>query len=330
MPPTKSLNSPSEPLLAPRALLEKIEAARLAIRHWRLAHAELVSALQSVRLDGWLASGEPLLPAPESLLRSLDTLEYAGDRPLQAVGFIHVPRELAPLVLAAADARKALNDTTMPLRKLKRQDLERLPEGTELGGQNLQEWLRLMPSSPIWKAVADTLGVPRIYLAQATRHLITDGLMLDDLPEGVGFCWTAQRVIRATTQESVRKTLEEMSRENSANPLATIRDLQRLDAIGQQYGRVDMAYIYGSQQVPSVNLSWADGRKTRKLAPLPVFWAGDQVPFVPPLTAEPPESRRRPRKDRKYGLHSVLESLNVYAEAKVKIGPRLERDSGEG
>ena len=321
----KSRNSCSDPLLAPACLLEMIETARQSIRHWRAAHADLVGALQGARLGGWLASGDPLLPAPESLLRALDTLEYAGDRPLQAVGFIQVPSELAPTVLAAAGARLLLNEATLPLRKLKRQDLERLPEGVEVGGQHLQHWLSLMPSSPIWKAVAATLEVPRIYLGQATRHLMTDGLMLDDLPEGVGFCWTAQRVVRATTQESVRGTLEEMARENSANSLAAIRDIQRLDAIGQQYGRVDMAYIYASQQVPSVNLSWADGRKTRKLAPLPVFWAGAEIPYVPPLTAEPPESRRRPRKDRKYGLHPVLESLNVYAEARVKIGPRLER-----
>jgi len=304
-------------------LLAAIQAAREAIQRWGRTHEELVTALQESRLDGWLAGGEVVRHAPESLLRALDTLDYAGERPLQAIGLIKVVPSLIDTILEVNASRASLDEITLPLRKMRRSDLERLPEGTEIGGSNLQHWIRLQPSASIWKAVAATLGVPRIYLAQATRHLIHEGLMLEDLPEGVGFCWTMQRVVRAVTAAELRETLGEMA--SSDGPQADIarRDIGIIDYIGQRYGQVDMAYIHKGQQVPSVNLSWADGRSARKLAPLPLFWAGDQLPFCPPLPAEPQVSRRRPRKDRKYTVEPILHSLNVHAAVKDIKGERL-------
>lgn len=301
-------------VLTAEQLLAQIDAVRDALQRWKQVHAELVAALKVAPLQGWLASGESLQPVPETVLRALDAMEYhAGDRPLQAIGLIRVPAELAPLILDANAARQALDEVSLPLRKLLRRDLERLPEGAEVGGGHLSSWVNLSPAMPVWKAVLATLEEPRLYLAQVTRQLLPDGLILDDLPEGLGFCWTLQRVVRAVTFEEVRATLEEMVAEEGANADLAREDIARLDAIGQQFGRIDLAYIYRGQHVPSVNLSWADGRSARKLAPLPVFWAGPTLPDCPPLPAEPYESRRRPRKDRKYTLGPVLRTLQVHA-----------------
>lgn len=323
--PSRTLVSTEEPpeKVSTLALLEAVQSAREALQRWAAAHVNLSACLCEADLEGWLAGGEVVRRAPDHLLRALDTLEYDGERPLQAIGLIRVPRDLVPVILEANAARIHLDEVTMPLRKMCRGDLERLPEGTEVGGRNLQYWIRLTPSSSIWKAVAPTLDVPRIYLAQVTRHLIHEGLMLDDLPEGLGFCWTMQRVIRAVTAEELRETLEEMVRSEGPQAEIARKDIGIIDHIGQRYGRVDMAYIHKGHQVPSVNLSWADGRAARKLAPLPLFWAGDRLPNCPPLPAEPQPSRRRPRKDRKYTAEPILHSLNVHAAVRDIPGQEL-------
>lgn len=303
---------------------EALGRVRLALSDLQAAQTKLVSWLSTQPVEGWIAgntSGARFSKAPDPLLRVVDSLEYEGQTPLRVPGLIRIHPDGAAYVIEVNRARLQFDQASLPFRMTRRNELEQLPEATDLGGGKLQHWQSLSPNASLWKAVAATLGCQRLSILQVTRQFLTDGLDPENLPIRVGFCWTFQPKISLRSFDLVETELRDLLERRPEVEHLVREDLIRLAAFHGRYPEEPLAFIGQSSAKPSVNLAWPGQRKpVRKVAVMPLFWTGKSLPEAYPLPATPPEvSTRMPRRDRKYSEEAFLRTLNYFIPRHLTI-----------
>lgn len=298
-------------------VLDKIEHLKSALGVWKAIHHELLSASEAGHRGGWISGpcglqvfrpGEAL---PADLKRALCGLDSDEGSFFRATGPVFVGENLAGLVQQAHQARIDLDVASTPLRRLRVGILARMPEGREVGGRNLEHWLKLRPHQSIWRAVTASCDVPRLQIRYAVRPLILAGAQ-PTLPRKASFSLTHQRIISRRHPDKILKALEEQlelpDREDAAR-----RDLARLDSLLRDPGRPDLAYIYSGDIIHHVNFTWADESRRKVKTSLPLFWCGAPIDIPPPEMVAAP---RRRRSDIKYATMPTLETLPIYASIK--------------
>ncbi|EOX0176964.1 TPA: hypothetical protein ACKP1E_000499 [Pseudomonas aeruginosa] len=305
-------------------LLDKLQTLRGAFDRMKLAHAEFVSWLSQEPAEGWVATPAGVLQldsVPEEVLRIVDTLEYTGSVPTRLPGLVKIAPTGRQLLLEVNAARAAFDLATRFFRFTRGAELERLPEGTDLGGGQLAAWQSLSQRETLWRPAAAFLGVPRLSLLQITRLFVADGVQDDELPMRVGFCWTFQPKSELLMPEQILVELDEIAAGNLDNAFMVEQDRRALSEFANRYPGQPLAKMSGSNPKPSVNLAWSDGRKpARRIAAMPVFWTGPCLPRTSPIPFTPPESSTRmKRRDRKYAEEPLLRTLNVHAPSNMPL-----------
>lgn len=304
-------------LVAIIEVLEQIERFKSALCAWNTAHQELFAGAQAGHRGGWISGARGLQSfqsneaIPDDLRRALCGLESDEPSFFRASGPVFVGGELASLVQQAHQARIDLDVTSRPLRRLRAGLLARLPQGGEVGGGNLQHWLKLKPHQSIWRAVTATCGVPRLQIRYAVRPLLLAGAQ-PILPRKTSFSLTPHRVISRRHPEKVLRSLEEQL-ESAERADAARRDLSRLASLLRAPVQPDLAYIYSGDIIHHVNFTWGDGSRRKVKTSLPLFWCGPPIDIPPPDPAAVP---RRRRSDTKYSNVPILETLPIYASIK--------------
>ncbi len=306
------------------SLLAHIKALKLALEEWRRAHDVLYAEIAEHHTGGWLHgqqetnSFESRMPVPGSLSRALCSLESDDEESFRLIGVVYLPSGASEYVQAANAARLNLDQVSHMLRSTKLSDLERMPEGQEIGGSSLAYWTRLRPADTIWKAVTATLGVPRIQIRYAIRPLLLEGCMTP-VPRFVTFARATQRIISVKSLEYAREQLEHALEAQDTLALAVQRDVNRFHYLAGLSPRPRLAYIYRGDSIFYVNFAWLDehGEKIKKKikTSLPLFWCGSPQRIQPPRSFEPRIQKRR--SDQQYADSPVFETVKLYTTREV-------------
>lgn len=306
----------SETSIAISLLLAQIGDLRAALEQWKGAQEALLKCCEEHHAGGWvfgefgLKTFQRSCPPPTELRRALCSLDVEDEAAFRVTGAIFLPAEAASIVTAAQAARAQLDVISLPLRKIKRADLSRLPTGMELGGGQLAHWKSLRPKDGIWKAVSATLGEPRIRIRYAVRPLMLEGAQ-GNPPRKISFCKTIQHIVKKRHPSVLIEGLGKITDDEGGRHAAAQRDILRLTSLMRLSPIPDLAYIYRGGYIYHVNLAWDDGARLKVKTSLPLFICGEG-PDIPPLSNSAHAKRRR-RSDIKYAGAPLLETQNIYS-----------------
>lgn len=306
----------SKTLIAIPALLDQIANLRFALEKWKDTQKALLKCCEENHAGGWifgefgLKTFQRTSEPPTELRRALCSLDVEDEAAFRVTGAIFLPAEAASIVSAAQAARAQLDVISLPLRKIKRADLSRLPTGMELGGGQLAHWESLRPKDSIWKAVSATLGEPRIRIRYAVRPLMLEGAQ-GNPPRKISFCKTIQHIVKKRHPSALIETLGKILEDEGERHAAAQRDILKLTSLMRLSPVPDLAYIYRGGYIYHVNLAWTDGARLKVKTSLPLFICG-VGPHIPPLS-NTKHSKRRRRSDVKYAEVPLLETQPIYS-----------------
>ncbi|WAT32227.1 hypothetical protein [Pseudomonas sp. GXZC] len=296
-------------------LLAQIDDLRVALTRWKSTQEALLQCCEKHHAGGWifgefgLKTFQRRSELPAELRRALCSLDVEHESAFRVTGAVFLPAEASASVFAAETARAHLNAISIPLRKLKRADLSRLPTGMELGGGQLSHWITLRPKDGIWKAVIATVGEPRIRIRYAVRPLMLEGAR-GNTPRKISFCKTIQHIVKKRHPTVLIEALERIMEEEGERHAAAQRDVSRLTSLMRLSPIPDLAYIYRGGYIYHVNLAWSDGERLKVKTSLPLFICGEG-PDIPPLSSSTHAKRQR-RSDVKYADVPLLETQAIY------------------
>lgn len=297
-------------------LLAQIGDLRAAIDQWKRTQEALLKCCEEHHAGGWifgefgLKSFQRSSALPTELRRALCSLDVEDESAFRVTGAVFLPAEASSMVFAAQAARAQLDAISLPLRKLKRVDLSRLPTGIELGGGQLAHWTPLRPKDGIWNAVSATLGQPRIRIRYAVRPLMLEGAQ-GNMPRKISFCKTIQHIVKKRHPSVLIEALEKVMEDEGERHAAAQRDISRLSSLMRLSPVPDLAYIYRGGYIYHVNLAWSDGARLKVKTSLPLFICGEG-PDIPALSNSGHAKRRR-RSDVKYAEAPLLETQAIYS-----------------
>lgn len=307
-------NSSETPISIPH-LLARIGELRAALDQWKVTQEALLAYCEEHHSGGWIFGEFGLkifqrsAGLPTELRRALCSLDVLDEVEFRVTGAIFLPAEAASMVCAAHAARAQLDAISLPLRKLKRADLSRLPTGMELGGGQLAHWKSLRSKDGIWNAVSATLGEPRIRIRYAVRPLMLEGAQ-GNTPRKISFCKTIQHIVKKRHPSVLIEALGKILEDEGERHAAAQRDISKLASLMRLSPVPDLAYIYRGGYIYHVNLAWNDGARLKVKTSLPLFICGEG-PEIPPLTNSVHAKRRR-RSDVKYAEAPLLETQAIY------------------
>lgn len=296
-------------------LLAQLNELRSALEQWKSAQKALLDCCEQQHSGGWIFGDFGLkhfqegCQIPIELRRALSALDVEDEATFRVTGAVFLPHEAAPIVSAADASRAQLNAVSLPLRKMKRADLTRLPTGIELGGGQLSHWTALRPADGIWKSVSATVGEPRMRIRYAVRPLMLEGTQGNTLRK-ITFCKTIQHIVKKREPSALMGVLEKIMEDEGHRYAAAQRDISRLASLMRLSPVPDLAYIYRGGYIYHVNLVWKEGARLKVKTSLPLFVCGEG-PEIPPLSAIRPAKRRR-RSDVKYAESPLLETQAIF------------------
>lgn len=304
--------------IAVQTLTNMIAGLAAALSDWRHCQERLLAAVASEARGGWLlsADGQCLTPRSEAgalMLRHAlcDLEEQVEGQHFRLLGAIELPEACAGLVLAANVARQHLDEVSLPLRRLRLCDLDRLPAAMDLGDRYSPLWASLKPAGSVWRPVAAGCGVPRIQIRFAVRPLLTEGAT-GERPRKAAFSLARQCISSRRDLCKARESVMAIYDDDDLRADAARRDLQRLDALAGLQPPAQIAYRYFASDTANINFAWGSGARRKAITSLPLFWCGPDIGISMPRSRA---DEREVRADKKYLDQPVLETLPIYTTA---------------